>query len=111
MWAGMASIDRMTSGPIASENSKSAIQRFTDLVADGVFDRLQDVVRLRENRVFQLRRIGDRRVERADATDGRVEILKQLVGDTRSDFRPEPARHLILVRDDDPARFLDERRD
>ncbi len=68
-------------------------------------------MRLREDRFFELWRVGDRRIERADAADGRVEILEQLAGDARRNLCTEPARQLILVRDDHAVGLLHQGRD
>ena len=59
-----------------------------------------EVVHLREDVVFELRRVGDEGIERGDAADGRVEVLEQLLGDARGDLRPEAVRARVLVRDD-----------
>src|SRR5512133_822598 len=48
-----------------------------------------DVVDLREHRVLERRLVGDRRVERGEAPDGRVEILEALVRDPRRDLGAE----------------------
>src|SRR5438045_4953820 len=72
-------------------------------------DRLQDVVRLREDGLLEIGGVRDRRAERADAAHGRVEVLEQLAGDSRGELGAEAAHHLILVRDDDAARTRDER--
>src|SRR5215471_15571016 len=115
MTAGMASTDRTTSGPIARVTSMRASEilstpptRHSPSVADGVFDRLQDVVCLRKDRFFELGCVGNRCIERANAVNRRVEILEQLAGNPCGDLGAETARQLILVRDDDAARFLDE---
>ena len=54
---------------------------------------------------------GNRRVECGDAPDGRVEIVEELARDPRGDLRAEPARQLILVRDDHAIGPLDVRGD
>src|SRR5580765_4526205 len=109
--AGIASTDWSTSGPIANITSDATSQDLGTSVADGVSDGLQNVLRLRKDRFLELRRVGDRTVERADAADGGVEILEQLAGNPRGDFGAEAARQLILVRDDHAVDLLDERGD
>ncbi len=42
---------------------------------------------LRQNEIFDLRRVGDKRIGCADAFDGRVQKFKKFVGDSRCDFR------------------------
>ena len=71
----------------------------------------EDVGRLRQDRFLEVRAVGDRAFERADAADGRVEVLEQLAGDARRDLGAEAARQLILVRDDDAVGALDVRGD
>ena len=78
-------------------------------VPTDVPDGVQHVVRLRQDFLLEVRRVGDRAVECRDATDRRVEMVEQLVGDPRRDFRAEPARQLVLVRDDDAVGLLDQR--
>src|SRR5581483_6978138 len=75
--------------------------RNTWLILRGVANGLQDVRRLRQNRFLEVGAIRDRRVERADAGDRRVEVLEQLAGGARGDLRAEAAHQLILVRDDE----------
>ena len=70
-------------------------------VGGGFPDGLQDVGRLREDGFFELGIVGDRRVERGDAPDRRVEVLKELAGDAGGELGAEAARQLIFVRDDD----------
>src|SRR5437762_4484957 len=82
-------------------NPESVPRRFAD--------RLQDVVRLREDGLLEVGGVRDRRAERADAAHGRVEVLEQLAGDSGGELGAEAAHHLILVRDDDAARTRDER--
>src|ERR1051325_2279080 len=60
-----------------------------------------DIFDLREYRVFESGRVCDECVERGDAADGRVEVLEQLFGDARGEFRPEAVRARVLVGDDD----------
>src|SRR5207244_4462976 len=53
MCAGIASTDRSVSGPSANASSEAASQNFGTSVADGVFDGLEDVVSLRQDRLFE----------------------------------------------------------
>jgi len=55
-----------------------------ELVRVEVADRLRNVCDLREDCIFQLRRVRDERVERTDTSHGSVEILKQLISDAGS---------------------------
>jgi hypothetical protein len=72
---------------------------------------VQHVVGLRKDFLLEVRGVRDWTVERRDATDWRVEMVEELVGDAGGDLRAEPARQLILVRDDHAIRLLDERAD
>src|SRR5205085_6659380 len=56
---------------------------------------------LREDVVFNLRRVGDKGVERGDAADGRVQVFKQFVRDARGYFSTEAVCARVFVRDDD----------
>ena len=49
---------------------------------------LRHVRCLREDRVFELRRVGDEGIERCDAAYGSVEMLEQLVGNAGCDLGP-----------------------
>ena len=54
--------------------------------------------------------VGDRRVERADAPDRRVEVLEEIARDARRELRAEAARQLVFVRDDDAVGLRARRR-
>src|SRR5688572_10598313 len=62
-------------------------------------DRFQHVGRPRQDGVLEVRRVGDRAVERCHARDGSVQIFKQVLRDTRGDLGTEAGRQLSLVRD------------
>ncbi len=65
-----------------------------------VHNGLQNVLRLRQNRVFQLRLVGDKGVHRADAPHRRVKIVEQLIGDARGNLRAvAPAQHVFVRHD------------
>src|SRR5262245_49146426 len=112
----MASTESMISGVIASSDntdSTSAAQNTAAVrprlrlqvssVTSGLQDRLQDIRRLRQDFVFELRVVGHGRVERADAGHRRVEAVEELSCDPRGDLGAEAARELIFVRHDDAA--------
>ena len=65
----------------------SAILQRLSISTSRSLNRLQDIGGLRQDRVFELGVVGDRRIERADASDRRVEILEQLAGDRARRFR------------------------
>lgn len=46
-----------------------------------------DVFDLRQDEIFDFRRVSDERVRRADAFDRSVQIFEQFVRDSRRDFR------------------------
>src|SRR4029078_9716622 len=50
----------------------------TALVPANVPDGEQHVGRLRQDFLFEIRRVGDRAVERRDAPDGRVQVMEEL---------------------------------
>src|SRR2546430_13927938 len=72
-------------------------------------NRLQHIRRLRQNRVFQLRRVGDEGVEGGDAADGSVEVFEKFAGDARGDFGAVTPRKGIFVSHDHARGFLDRR--
>ena len=93
-------------GAIARDHGRSATQRFTELVTDGVFDRLQDVVSLRRSRLRAQANTRQARRAADAAADGASNALKQLARDARGDLRAESAGELIFVRDDHAAGLL-----
>src|SRR5439155_6186937 len=95
---------------IRPTNPKSRIPN-PESVSGRLAHGLQDVVRLREDGFFEIRRIRHGTVEGADALDRRVEMLEQFAGNPRRQLGAEAAHHLILVRDDDPVGALDVRGD
>ena len=62
---------------------------------------------MRKYCIFELRRVRDERVERANALHGRVEILEQLSSDTCGDLRAVTKRKRILVSDDHAVSSFD----
>ena len=46
-------------------------------------DSFFDIINLRQNKIFNLRRIRDKRIGCADSFNGRVEVFKQFVADSR----------------------------
>src|SRR5712692_6408782 len=79
------------------------------LVLRSLADGGQHVRRLGQDGFLEVRSVCNGYIERTDPPDRRVEMPEQLAGDARGDFRAESARQLILVRDDDAARALDQR--
>src|SRR5262245_55943365 len=69
----------------------------------------KDVRRLRKNRVLQIGRIRNRRVESTNSSDWSIEIFEEFSSDTRGDLRAKAARQLILVSDDHAIDALDVR--
>src|ERR671934_1644844 len=103
MCAGIASIGRSTS-TCSAANKRTEPQRARSTpesrsVAGGFADRLQDVVRLRQDRFLEVGTVRDRHVSGADTSYGRVEMLEELARHARGDFGAEAAHHLIFVRD------------
>src|SRR5438874_6114676 len=74
-------------------------------------NRRQYIRHLRQNRVFQLRRVGDEGVERGDAADGSVEVFEEFAGDARGDFGAVTPRQRVFVSNDHPRSFLHRRGD
>ena len=74
-----------------------------DLVRGNLLDRSEQVFGLRQDHFLELGRVCDGRIHRANASDGRIQILEQIFGNARGDLGAEAARQLIFVRDDHAA--------
>src|SRR5690349_24887064 len=85
----------------SAPTSASRNGRDRSLVSCGFEYRGEDVGGTRQNRFLQIRTVRDRRIERADTLDGRIEVFEQLARHARGQLRAEPACDLILVRDHD----------
>src|SRR5256885_3987737 len=85
-------------GPVSSV---SITMQFTD--------RLQHIRHLRQDCVFELRRVGDEGVKGGDAADGSVEVFEQFAGDARGDLGAVTPRHAVFMSDDNARGFLDRR--
>src|SRR5262245_56774972 len=122
-WAGTARDDRMISGwmalrpttrkqapPSAQSTRRSIValrsRRAPRSISGGIADGLQDIGRLRQDRFLEIGVVRHRRAARADAPDGRIQVLEELAGYPRSDLATKAAHQLILVRDHDTVRPL-----
>src|ERR1043166_439180 len=80
-------------GVIAKENDTRLYKigpiqprTYPRLVRLQLSNRFSDVSGLRQDRILELRRISYKRVQRADALHGRVEILEELIADARGNL-------------------------
>ena len=73
--------------------------------AEGGFGGGDDLVGLRDRRLFEMPGIGDRHLLAADAGDRRVELPEGLLDDAHADLRGEAAAAPAFVDDDGAARL------
>src|SRR5712692_7918698 len=64
--------------------------------------RTQHIRRLRQDHVFELRRIGNEGIEGGDAADGSVEVCEQLIRNTRGDLCAITPRERVFVSNNHP---------
>src|SRR5215510_14341409 len=69
-------------------------------ISRDVVNRFEHVVGLRQDGVLDVWRVGHEAIERGHSSDGRVELVKELVGDTRGDLRAVTPRDAIFVNDE-----------
>src|SRR5450830_802574 len=81
------------------------------LVRERLPRRLKDLLGARKDRPLEDAVEADGRESRADAVDGRVEVLEELGRDARRDLAAEAAVHFVLVDDEDARRLLHGGRD
>ena len=87
----------------AARSSSLFVLKNEFLVSLQIENRILHVVRLRQNVIFDLRRVGDKSVGCADSFDGRFQIFKQFVSYSRGDFRSVAPGNRIFMRDDNAA--------
>src|SRR5262245_64318122 len=101
-WMALRPTTRRQAAPSAQRTRRNIVAlrswRAPRSISGGIADRLQDVGRLRQDRFLEIRVVRNRRAARADAPEGRIQMLEELAGNPRSDLAAESAHQLILVR-------------